>query len=238
MMMILLLRLLTTTANYFVQNILCQLIYQGKDIPVNTVDICPWLEFRMPPIEVQSPILEGNSDRRQLKTHLRLDAVVFSPKAKYIYVGRDARDCYMSLVNHYRSGNENWYNVLNLAPGKIYVTPVARNIFFLRVYIRLVGSPLPYFTEEEHSEKALFDRWISEGNLTFHYDNDGYPFGPCLIMWQPGGSFTTYPITCSSTMWICSRTPRSRFAKLLHSWRFRSRKSCYLGSLKQFHSKE
>jgi aryl sulfotransferase len=47
---------------------------------------------------VQTPGFEAMKERRQLKTHLRLDALVFSPKAKYICVGRDGRDCYMSLV--------------------------------------------------------------------------------------------------------------------------------------------
>jgi aryl sulfotransferase len=108
----------------WIQNILCQLVYQGKDIPMNTIDICPWFDFRMPPIEIQDPVLEAIADRRQLKTHLRLDAVVFSPKAKYIYVGRDARDCYMSLINHYRSFNEHCYSVVNLSPGNIIQLPV------------------------------------------------------------------------------------------------------------------
>jgi aryl sulfotransferase len=105
----------------WMQNIVCQLIYQGKEMPTNTVEICPWLDWRTPNIEVQAPILEANPDRRQLKTHLPLDALVFSPKAKYIYVGRDGRDCYMSFVNHYRSGNENWYKMLNGAPGMLEI---------------------------------------------------------------------------------------------------------------------
>jgi hypothetical protein len=61
----------------WMQNIICQLIYQGREMPSNTVDLCPWLDMRIPPIEVQAPILEANPDRRQIKTHMRLDGLVF-----------------------------------------------------------------------------------------------------------------------------------------------------------------
>lgn len=80
-------------------------------------DISPWFDLRVPPLEAQLPGLESLTERRQLKSHLPLDALVFSPKAKYIYIGRDGRDCYMSLYNHYKSGNDLWYHVLNDTPG-------------------------------------------------------------------------------------------------------------------------
>jgi aryl sulfotransferase len=101
------------------------------------------------------------TDRRQLKTHLRLDALVFSPKTKYIYIGRDGRDCYMSLVNHYRNANDFYYASANDKPGR-------------------VGPPFPRFNEETCSEKVLFDRWISEGWPTFADETDGYPYWSVL----------------------------------------------------------
>lgn len=101
------------------QNILVQLIYQNKEIPADTTVIAPWLDLRVPPLAVQLPILNALTDRRQFKTHLRLDALNFSPKAKYIYIGRDGRDCYMSFVNHYRCQNDLLYGALNEAPGKL-----------------------------------------------------------------------------------------------------------------------
>ncbi|MGH7012195.1 MAG: sulfotransferase domain-containing protein, partial [Caulobacteraceae bacterium] len=44
--------------------------------------------------------LAAQGGRRCLKTHLPLDALVFSPRAKYLYVGRDARDVVWSAYNH------------------------------------------------------------------------------------------------------------------------------------------
>jgi aryl sulfotransferase len=45
-------------------------------------------------------MLEAQTHRRFIKTHLPVDALVFSPKAKYIYVARDGRDVAWSLHNH------------------------------------------------------------------------------------------------------------------------------------------
>ena len=140
------------------QNIVLKLVYQGKPFPPNAGDIAPWLDLRVPPIEVQAPLLAAITDRRQLKTHLRLDALEFNPKAKYIYLGRDGRDCFMSLVNHYRKGNDLWYHVLE-SPG-------------------MVGEPLPHFDEALHCEEKLFDQWISRGGsgTGLNDETDGYPF--------------------------------------------------------------
>ena len=63
--------------------------------------------------------LEQQTHRRVLKTHLPVDALVFSPKAKYIYIGRDARDVVWSLYNHHVNANALWYQALNDTPGRV-----------------------------------------------------------------------------------------------------------------------
>ena len=44
---------------------------------------------------------EAQTHRRFLKTHLPLDAPVFSPGAKYLYIGRDGHDVVWSMHNHH-----------------------------------------------------------------------------------------------------------------------------------------
>jgi aryl sulfotransferase len=41
-----------------------------------------------------------------------VDALVFSPKAKYLYIGRDGRDVVWSLYNHHANANRAWYEAL------------------------------------------------------------------------------------------------------------------------------
>ena len=53
------------------------------------------------PRKSSCPAVEAQTHRRFLKTHLPVDALVFSPKAKYIYIGRDGRDVVWSFYNHH-----------------------------------------------------------------------------------------------------------------------------------------
>ena len=73
----------------------------------------------MPPAEVKLGLLEAQTHRRVVKTHLPLDALVFSPKAKYLYIGRDGRDVLFSFHHHHTQGNALWYELLNETPGRV-----------------------------------------------------------------------------------------------------------------------
>jgi aryl sulfotransferase len=68
---------------------------------------------------VKLPAIEAQTHRRFLKTHLPVDALVYSPKAKYIYIGRDGRDVVWSMYNHHATANEAWYDALNNSPGRV-----------------------------------------------------------------------------------------------------------------------
>jgi aryl sulfotransferase len=100
------------------QQIVGQLIFNGaEDVPVH--DLSPWLDLRIPPKEVKLSALEAQTHRRFIKTHLPVDALVFSPAAKYIYIGRDGRDVAWSFYNHHSKANEHWYAAINDTPGRV-----------------------------------------------------------------------------------------------------------------------
>jgi aryl sulfotransferase len=48
-----------------------------------------------------------------------VDALVYSPKAKYLYIGRDGRDVVWSMFNHHFNANQLWYSALNDTPGRV-----------------------------------------------------------------------------------------------------------------------
>ena len=102
----------------WLQQIVSQLIFKGQEgLPV--ADMSPWLDLRVPPKEIKLPEVEKQTHRRFLKTHLPVDALVFSPNAKYIYIGRDGRDVVWSLYNHHANANQTWYEALNNTPGRV-----------------------------------------------------------------------------------------------------------------------
>jgi aryl sulfotransferase len=102
----------------WMQQIIAQLLL-GPDPELEVAEMSPWLDLRVPPKEVKLPAVEAQSHRRFLKTHLPVDALVFSPKAKYIYIGRDARDVVWSFHNHHVNANATWYAALNDTPGRV-----------------------------------------------------------------------------------------------------------------------
>ena len=107
--------------------------------------------------------MEGLTNRRFLKTHLPTSALEYSADTKYVYVARDGRDAFMSLMNHYKNGNEAWYGALN-SEG-------------------LVGDPLPSWEKASENKdgddatRAVFDKWLNTPWGTHaSWEEDGWPF--------------------------------------------------------------
>jgi len=102
----------------WLQQIIAQLLFaDADDLPV--AEMSPWLDLRIPPADVKLAALEAQTHRRFIKTHLPVDALVYSPLAKYIYVARDRRDVVWSLYNHHANANDLWYRALNETPGRV-----------------------------------------------------------------------------------------------------------------------
>lgn len=102
----------------WMQQIVAQMLFNG-DPELAVAEMSPWLDLRIPPKQVKLPLVEAQTHRRILKTHLPVDALVYSPKAKYIYIGRDGRDVVWSMYNHHVNANQAWYAALNDTPGRI-----------------------------------------------------------------------------------------------------------------------
>jgi aryl sulfotransferase len=118
----------------WMQQIVAQLLF-GPDPDLSVADMSPWLDLRVPPKEVKLPQVEAQAHRRFLKTHLPLDALVFSPEAKYVYIGRDGRDVVWSMYNHHANANQLWYDALNDTPGRVG-PPIERPPADIRDYWR------------------------------------------------------------------------------------------------------
>jgi aryl sulfotransferase len=88
----------------WVQQIVAQLIFSGEDVDVGAIS--PWLEFMASPRQATLGLLDSQSHRRFYKTHLPVDAMPLSRKAKYIYVARDGRDVVWSYHKFFSSFGE------------------------------------------------------------------------------------------------------------------------------------
>jgi aryl sulfotransferase len=126
------------------QQIVGQLIFGGRE-GIDVATLSPWLDMRFPPKEVKLALLEAQAHRRFIKTHLPVDALVFSPDAKYIYIARDGRDVAWSLYNHHANVTEEWHRRVNDAPDR-------------------VGPPLP---RPPASVRQFFLEWLQRDGYPF-----------------------------------------------------------------------
>jgi len=126
------------------QQIVAQLVFGGAE-GIKVPELSPWLDLRVPPKEVKLQALAAQRHRRFIKTHLPVDALVFSPNAKYLYVARDGRDVVWSMYNHHANANAAWYQALNETPG-------------------LVGPPI---APPPASVRDYFNQWLERDGYPF-----------------------------------------------------------------------
>ncbi|HVU19748.1 MAG TPA: sulfotransferase domain-containing protein [Rhizomicrobium sp.] len=141
------------------QQIIGQLLFNGSE-ETHIGDMSPWLDLRVPPKEVKLPMVEAQTHRRFLKTHLPVDALVFSPKAKYIYIGRDGRDALWSLYNHHVTANDSWYAAMNDTPGLVgekIERPTLEIVPYFRQWLDRDGYPFWSLWENIRSWWAIRD---------------------------------------------------------------------------------
>ena len=141
----------------WMQQIVAQLLF-GGDPDLAVADMSPWLDLRVPPKAVKLPQVEAQTHRRFLKTHLPVDALRFSPTAKYLYVGRDGRDVVWSMYNHHVNANASWYAALNDTPGRVgppIEAPPADVRQYWREWMARDGHPFWPFWENVRSWWAI-----------------------------------------------------------------------------------
>jgi aryl sulfotransferase len=135
----------------WMQTIVANLLFQDGDIPGPIMEISPWVDMRPKDFSEVQAITSQQTHRRFLKTHLPLDGIPFKSDLSYIYVGRDLRDVFMSMWNHYGNHSELFFEVIN-SPDL------------------LVGEPLPRCPDDI---KDYWRQWATQGY--FSWEHDGYP---------------------------------------------------------------
>lgn len=141
------------------QQIVSQLIFDGRaDMAVG--ENSPWVDLRVPPLDVKMPMIEAQTHRRFFKTHLPVDALVFSPKAKYLYVARDGRDVLWSLHNHHFNANDQFFAVINDTPGRVgpeLARAPADPVVYFRNWLEQDGAPFWSLWDNARSWWAVRD---------------------------------------------------------------------------------
>ena len=147
----------------WMQGIVGQLLFPNGELE-DPIERSPWIDARWFPLELMLNELGAQTSRRFMKTHLPLDAVPYRSDVHYIMVGRDPRDVFMSLLNHWGNHTPLFYQLINGVPGR-------------------VGDLFPQF---EADVRARWRDWITRG--WFAWESDGFPYWShlhhCKTWWE------------------------------------------------------
>jgi aryl sulfotransferase len=131
------------------QQMVSQLIFNGRT-DINVAELSLWIDMVVPPREIKFPAIEAQTHRRFLKTHLPVDALVYSPQAKYIYIARDGRDVLWSFYHHHSTFNKEGYAAINnsCSPDVEKLQPPQHDIYeYFHEWLDRDGYPLWSFWE-------------------------------------------------------------------------------------------
>jgi aryl sulfotransferase len=140
------------TGTTWTQRIVSLLLFGAGPLPTTLGRLSPWIDARFHgPIGPLAALAAAQKHRRFFKSHLPLDALPWDERVRYVVVGRDGRDVFMSLWNHYRGYNDTLYEMLNGGDD-------------------FAGEPMPRWKDDIH---GLFRDWVRRGS--FPWEQDGWP---------------------------------------------------------------
>jgi aryl sulfotransferase len=136
----------------WVQQIVGQMLF-GPDPQLASSSLSPWTELRLAPRDEILSMLDAQTGRRFIKTHLPADALTFSPHAKYIYIGRDGRDMLWSMHHHWLQFTSGAYAAINALPGNdpTFERPTQDVLPYWREWVAKDGYPFWSFWEHIRS---------------------------------------------------------------------------------------
>jgi aryl sulfotransferase len=132
--------------------------------------LSPWVDARFMGTtkEDLGLALEALPSPRFLKSHLPLDGLPYYPEARYLIVGRDPRDVFMSFFNHYSSYTDTAMEAMNGAD--------------------CPGEALPRCPKDP---REAWRAWMTRG--WFEWESEGWPFWSNLHHTQTYWEHRTLP---------------------------------------------
>lgn len=157
------------TGTTWMQTIVANLLYQDGEMPAPVTVMAPWLDMCLPPLDEIVQGLEAQTGRRAIKTHLPLDGLPYFDTARYVVVGRDIRDVFMSIWNHH-SG---------------YTDEIKG---YTKERADAIGREFPVDIGDIHE---LWRMWIDKS--WFEWEGSGYPYWSHLHHVQSWWNFRHLP---------------------------------------------
>lgn len=160
------------------QRIVSMLIFQSAT-PMPIMTTHPWLDCRFQmPIDAMIPMLEAQTHRRAMKSHLPFDALPIYDEVKYIHTARGGLDACFSFHNHFLNFTPQAIgNIQRIAEqdgdaaGPPPPTPEDPREFFLSWIGLLDHSAVPVASAFFDLERSYWSERRRENLLMVHYND-------------------------------------------------------------------
>jgi len=159
------------------QRIVSMLIFRSAN-PVPIMTTHPWVECRFQvPIDVMIPMLEAQTHRRAVKSHLPFDALPVYDEVKYIHTARGGLDACFSFHNHYLNftpsalGNLAGIEKSDGGAGEIPPTPEDPREFFLQWISHTKHDGAPAADAFFDIERSYWSERKRDNLLLVHYND-------------------------------------------------------------------
>lgn len=149
------------------QMICALLVHQSPELPMPLTKLSRWLDRHTEPIDKVIADFDAQPHRRVIKTHTPLDGLPYFEEVSYVFCGRDPRDVFLSMQDH-------WTNLSEES-----IADMARRLGVERMR----GFP------EDPNE--LFPTWLTVGE--HRWMSDGFPFGSVFYLTQTYWRHRTLP---------------------------------------------
>lgn len=133
------------------QMICALLIHQDPDLPKPLAELSPWLDMRLSSIDEVTATYDAQQHRRFIKTHTPLDALPWHENITYLVCGRDPRDVFLSMQDHFANLNIPQAVKLLMEQGQEVIPPPPQS--------------------EDVNDR--FRDWVTQGS--HEWEQDGFP---------------------------------------------------------------
>jgi aryl sulfotransferase len=136
----------------WMQRILSLLVFGPAPLPAPLLELSPWIDAAfLGDVDAMVATIDAQEHQRFMKSHLPFDALPYDPAVRYIFVGRDTRDVFISVFNHYSGYTEFTYSLLDAAGAAL--------------------GPMPRCPA---TERDLWADWMTRS--LFDWETAGWPF--------------------------------------------------------------
>lgn len=157
------------TGTTWTQMLCALLVHQSATFPEPLTRLSRWLERHTEPVSDVAAHFDAQKFRRIVKTHTPLDGLPWRDDVSYVVCGRDPRDAFLSMLDHFENLSDaslaDVEKRMGLPPG--------------------TGVPFP------KDPNILFPLWMTNGAMAWM--QDGFPFGSVFYFLKSFWDFRAQP---------------------------------------------